>query len=64
MFAGDIYQAGRDVVANFAPTNPPNATYKAVPKWRSPFTRESFHGWSCIGTSRNSPTLEDRTVCS
>lgn len=39
MFAGDIYQAGRDVVANFAPTNPPNATYEAVPKWRSSFTQ-------------------------
>ncbi len=36
---GDIYQAGRDVVANFAPTNPPNATYEAVPKWRSSFTQ-------------------------
>ena len=61
---GDIYQAGRDVVANFAPTNllmPRTRQYRSGAA-RSP--RESFHGWSCIGTSRNSPTLEDRTVCS
>ncbi|QWW20208.1 hypothetical protein I6B53_03680 [Schaalia sp. 19OD2882] len=36
---GGIFQAGRDVVLNAAPSAPPSATYEAVPKWRSPFTQ-------------------------
>lgn len=38
---GGIYQAGRDLVVNPAPNDPPLAayTYEVVPKWRSPFTQ-------------------------
>ncbi len=38
---GGLYQAGRDVVINPAPSTPAVAKYdyKAVPKWRSPFTQ-------------------------
>jgi len=36
---GGLYQAGRDVVVNPPPDVQPEATYEAVPKWRSPFTQ-------------------------
>lgn len=36
---GNIYQAGRDVVVNHSADTAPVATYKAVPKWRSPITQ-------------------------
>ena len=36
---GDIYQAGRDLVVNPSADTAPMATYKAVPKWRSPITQ-------------------------
>lgn len=36
---GGLYQAGRDVVVNPLPGDPPSATYEAVPKWRSPITQ-------------------------
>lgn len=36
---GGLYQAGRDVVVNPTPNDPPSATYEVIPKWRSPFTQ-------------------------
>lgn len=37
--SGSVYQAGRDVVVNRAPKDPPPATYKTEPLWRSPITQ-------------------------
>lgn len=36
---GGVYQAGRDVVVNPVSSDSLQATYEAVPKWRSPFTQ-------------------------
>lgn len=49
--SGGIYQAGRDVVVH-PPSPPPSAaerqaTYEAVPKWRSPFT-QAVLGWIAL----------------
>ena len=41
---GGLYQAGRDVVVNPPPADPPSASYEAVPQWRSPFT-QSVLSW-------------------
>ena len=45
--SGGVYQAGRDVVVNHTPKDPPPATYEPEPLWRSPVT-QGFLAWAGV----------------